>query len=226
MSSTTQSRTRRRTVRRNRITPADARLVAALAAATAVASAMAGMRPTAWRPADIVVSAVLGALVAWTGASAPWWLLAIASGLAALTAVNAVAAVAAAVAFVAVLVVGGRSLNGPVVRAAAAGVSVVVLFHLDVGGFHGSSALVTGAVVCAVVVGGLMRRGRYVRLQVRRALIGVAALAGVAVVGAVIGMIQAAGAVRDGEQELRAAASALRRGDVEDASDALARSRG
>ena len=46
-------------VRRNRITERDSIVVAVIAVAAAVGGAFAGAHPTAWRPADVVLTAVL-----------------------------------------------------------------------------------------------------------------------------------------------------------------------
>ena len=63
-------------VRRNRITERDSIAVAVIAVAAAVGGAVAGAHPTAWRPADVVLTACFAGFVAWAGASSPWWALA------------------------------------------------------------------------------------------------------------------------------------------------------
>jgi len=220
---TTSTRTR---VRRNRITRTDAIVVAAVAVASGVAAALAGAHPTAWAPADAVLSAALGGAVAWCAASAPWWLLAGSAALAAIIAPNPVLAVIATVGFLGALVVGGRAVSWPAVRAVSGATTINVLMRWELDGFHGSSAIVTALVAVLIVMGGVSRRGRYARYIVKRMAIVAAGLVVIVVVGIVVAGLQAASALRNGERELRAAASALRRGEVVDAADRLERSRG
>jgi hypothetical protein len=217
-------RTAPRRVRRNRITERDLTVVTAISVLSALGAALADARPTAWRPADVVITALLGGLVAWAGASAPWWALAVASGVATLVAPGPGWIVAGVVAFVVSVCVGARRVSFPVGRAAAAGAVVNVLLRWDGPDVFAVTAVVTGAIFVLILATGLARRGRAARRVVRRALVLTAIVIGVAVVGAAIAMAQAYGDLRDGEAALRSAASALRSGDVTTASEELERS--
>ncbi len=207
----------RRRVRRNRITRLDASLTAAIAAATGLAAVFVDARPTAWRPADVVITAAFAGFVAWCGASAPWWLLAGGAGIAVLTAPTTVWMAVAGVAFVVAAVVGARRLSWPPGRAASAGLTINALLNWGSVGFHGLTALVTGAVAVAIVVGGLQRRRHLTRRTVRTALAAVAGGALLAVLAGAAAVAFAYGDARDGERALRDAAEALGDGDVDGA---------
>lgn len=211
-------------VRRNRITERDLIAVVAISAASAIGGALANVRPTAWRPADVVLTAAMAGFVAWAGASAPWWVLASAAALAVLVVSGPLWIVVAAAAFLVSVVIGARRTSFPAGRAAAAALIVNALLRWDSPTRFGVSALVTGVIVVLIVVSGLSRRGRWARRNVRRALLVAGGLVMLAVVGAVIAMAQAYGDLRDGESSLRAAASALRSGDLTGAAEELERS--
>ena len=185
MTATTRStgsstRSPRHRVRRNRITERDLVAVVAISAASAIGGALADVRPTAWRPADIVLTAAMAGLVAWAGASAPWWALAAASALAVLVASGPVWIVLAAAAFLASVLIGARRVSFPAGRAAAAALIVNSLLRWDSPTRFGVSALVTGVVVVVIVVSGLSRRGRWARRNVRRGLLVAGGLVGLA----------------------------------------------
>ena len=108
-------------VRRNRITDRDSIVVAVIAVAAAVGGAAAGAHPTAWRPADVVLTACFAGFVAWAGASSPWWALAASAGFATVAASSVPWAIVAGVAFVIAAVIGGRRLSLPAGRALSAG---------------------------------------------------------------------------------------------------------
>ena len=88
----------------------------------------------------------------------------------------------------------------------------------------GISALVTGLIAAVIVATGLSRRGRLARRSVRRIAVALGILAGVAILGAVVAIVQAYGDLRDGERALRRAASALQQGDIPVAVEELERS--
>ena len=171
----------------------------------------------------MLLAGVLGAAVAWCGASTPWWMLAGAAAVATFGASGALI-IAAAIGFALSLVIGARGASWPAARAVSAALTINVILRWELGGFHGSSALVTGLVASVIIVGGLSRRGRYVRHVAKRIVLVLSIGAGLALLGAVVAGAQGAGALRSGEQQLRQAASALRRGDLEMAGELLARS--
>src|SRR5215211_4336620 len=110
MTTTASRRPTSHRVRRNRITERDAAVVAAIAGLAAVVAAFAGAHPTAWRPADVALTASLAGFVAWAGASSPWWALAVAAGVATITASSSWWSLAAAAGFVVAAVIGARRL--------------------------------------------------------------------------------------------------------------------
>ena len=88
MTATASRPPRRARVRRNRITERDATVVAAVALLSAVGGTLADAHPTAWRPADVVLTACFAGFVTWAGASSPWWALAGAAGFATVAAAS------------------------------------------------------------------------------------------------------------------------------------------
>jgi hypothetical protein len=219
----TAARPQRR-IRRNRITTVDGWLVAAAAVATGAAGALAGAHPTAWTPADAVLTGAFAGFVAWAGATAPWWILAGSAGLATITASDRLWMAAAAVGFVLACVIGGRRSSWPPGRALAAGLTIVALLHWGSAGFHGMTALVTGAVATAIVVGGLQRRRLHVRRTAYRVLAVVGVAAAVAVVAGAVSAAFAYSDLDDGTRALRDAEAAIGNGDIDGAVEQLRRS--
>ncbi len=193
-------------VRRNRITERDSIVVAVIAVAAAVGGAVAGAHPTAWRPADVVLTACFAGFVAWAGASSPWWALAVPAGFATVAASSLGWAIAAGAAFAIAAVIGGRRLSLPAGRALSAGLTINALLRWEPSWRFGISALVTGLIAVVIVATGLSRRGRLARRSVRRIAVALGILAGVAILGAVVAIVQAYGDLRDGERALRRAA--------------------
>jgi Protein of unknown function (DUF4012) len=211
-----------RPIRRNRITTSDAVLIGCVSAASALGGALAGAHPTAWAPADALLTAAAAAFVAWCGASAPWWLLAGTAGVAVLTASSPAWMAAGVVGFVVAAVIGARRSSWPVGRAASAGLTINALLHWGSAGFHGLTAIVTGTIAAAIVVGGLQRRRHLVRRTVYRVLAVIALVAVVAALGATVAVARAVGDARAGERALRDGAAALGDGDIDAAVAALA----
>ena len=212
---TTASRVRTtQRVRRNRITELDSIVIGVIAVAAALGGALAGAHPTAWRPADVVLTACFAGFVAWAGASSPWWALAASAGFATVAASSPAWAVVAGVAFVIAAVVGGRGLSLPAGRALSAALTINALLRWEPPWQFGRTALVTGVIAALIVVTGLSRRGRLARRSVRRIALGLGILAGVAVLGAAIAIVFAYSDLRNGERGLRRAASALEEGDI------------
>src|SRR6478735_12002674 len=105
----TVSRTRpSHRVRRNRVTDRDSTAVAVIALLAAVGGATAGAHPTAWRPADVVLTACFTGFVAWAGATTPWWALAAPAGLVTVGASSLPWAIVAGAAFAIAAVIGAR----------------------------------------------------------------------------------------------------------------------
>lgn len=219
MSATTSARRR---VRRNRITSSDAVVVGVLAGASGVVAMWSGAAPSGGRLGDVVLTAGVVALVSWAGASAPWWVLAVAAAIATVSATSLLLGVLGAVGFLLAAVTGSRAWSVPWARTLSVGLSFNVLLRWDVDLFHGFTALVTGVVMVAVFATGMARRGRYVRARVRRLALVAAAVTGAVCVVALLALLIGQGRLREGERALRAGVAALRDGDVSGAADAFA----
>ena len=170
--------------RRNQITRADERVIRALSVVAGVVAVFSGARPTGGIVADVLLVALFGAFVTWTGASATWWALVAASGLGLAGALGGSLLVVALslLALVASCFLGWERLNQPVARAAIAGVVVQVLLRLDWDPFFLASALLATTAAGLIVVTGVMRRRSGTRRRLYWVLGGVAAV-GVMAVG-------------------------------------------
>jgi hypothetical protein len=226
MTATVGAPSRRRRVRRTRLSSTDAIAVGVVAGVAGVVAAFAGTHPTAWGVSDVIVTAAFAAFVTWAGATTPWWVLAGGAGIAAMIAPSSEWTAVAAVAFLVAAYIGAQRIAAPTARAVSAGAIVIVVLHLELGGFHGSSALVAGILAGAIAFAGVSRRRHLVRRTTKRAFVGIGVAIGVAIVGVGIAAALSYGDVRDGERALRDAVSALSDGDVGTASDELAVSQG
>ena len=170
-------------LRRNIITSDDNRWIALVAAGSAVAAVFSGAAPTGATAIDAVILALFAAFVAWTGASAPWWTLAVGATIATTGAVTgSVVVTAAAVAALAgALRIGVTSANQPIWRSAIAGTVMQVVLRLEWNPFFLSSALLAAAAIAPIVTNGVARRQRYLRKRVSWGLAGLAVLVLVAV---------------------------------------------
>ncbi|MGA9279304.1 DUF4012 domain-containing protein, partial [Ilumatobacter sp.] len=155
----------------------------------------------------------------------PWWVLAGGAAVAAVAAPSTEWTAVAVVSFVIASVIGAQRIASPVARSAAAGGVVLVLLHLEIGGFHGSSALVAAIVAGTIAISGVMRRRHLVRRTTKRVILAMAVAVGVAIIGVGVAAAFSYGDVRDGERALRNAVSALSDGDVQTASEQLSVSR-
>ncbi|MFT6289462.1 MAG: hypothetical protein ACJAR2_000047 [Ilumatobacter sp.] len=210
-----------RRVRRNQITTNDAIAIGVIAAITGVVGGLSRAEPTAWIVSDLVVTAAFAAFVCWAGASAPWWVLTGSAAVATIAAPSLAWAAVGLIGFGLAAWIGGNRANQPVVRSVSASCAVLVLMNLDLGVFHGSSALIAGAVGVAIGAAGVRRRNHLARRAAWRLALGLGAFALVALVGVSIAAAMSYGAVRDGERALRAAASALSDGELSAAADQL-----
>lgn len=141
--------------------------------------ALAPPAPTGHEVVDAVLVGGSIAAVVWAAASAPWWVLVVAAGVAMAIAVDALLVAIAAVGLLVALWIGVQRRNLPEWRAVSAGISMNVLAWAELGGFHGLSALLAIATAVFVFVLGVRRRPRRIR---RRAWIG----AGVVGLGAIV----------------------------------------
>ena len=132
--------------RRNRISTADARVVAVVAAASGIVAAFADAHPTEIGAVDVGLAVALAAFTTWIAASSPWWALAAVGVVAVLCAANPVLLAAGLAATACALAVGWRRASWPAVRALSAAASVQVILRCEIDAFHGESALLAAGV--------------------------------------------------------------------------------
>ena len=223
-------------LRRNTITSDDNRLIALVAACSGVAAAFSGAAPTGTTAIDAAIVGLFAAFVAWAGASAPWWALAVSAAIATSGAVTGPVLVTAAAiaALAAALQIGMTNANQPIWRAAAAGTVVQVVLRLEWNPFFLSSALLAAAATALIVITGVARRHRYLRKRVFWAFAGLAVIVFVAVgsmgaaaaaarsaaAGGYVGMLDGLEFVQDGRipeaaEALHTAAADLERADAQ-----------
>ncbi len=204
-----------RQVRRNTITRADALVVAAIAASAAVAAVLSPAEPTGGEIADAVLTGGVAALVTWLAASAPWWALMVASGLALFGAAPGtwVWIVLALAALGAGAWIGINRLNEPWLRAGVAAVAIQVLLRLEWDPFFGSSALVAGAAMVVVAFTGYRRRKRYVRRRVFWGTVAAGVLAVLSVAGLGVAAAGSAESARDGYDGMLEGLDLIREGE-------------
>ncbi len=206
--------------RRNHV---DERVALAVGIVAGMLAAAASAAPTGVRAVDVIVVALGVGAVVWASASAPWWALAAAAGVAAVVAVDPLAAVIGASAFGAALLIGIRRRDLGWLRALVAAVVANVLIRSELGGFLGLSALVGVATCAALFVLGLQRRPSRVRRRgwTAAAAVGVVGLAAVVVTGAAT--VVARSDVLLSSRTARQGIEALDEGDYEAAAELLGR---
>lgn len=211
------------TTRRNAISEGESRIVLGLALVSGVVAAFAGCQPTGQLVPDIVLTVGLAVFVTWIAASAPWWALLVAATLAVGGSLGGpvVLTVLAVAAAVVVAWIGFHVTSQPVLRAAAAGVSLQVLYRLELDPFFTFSAVVAAVAVLVVSIAGVRRRPRDVRRRVVWSAVGVAVLGVLAVAGVGITGMQQRGDLTDGYQSLLDGLEHLQDGDAPAARRAL-----
>ena len=209
--------------RRNAITHTDSIIVAGVAGVAGVLGALAGCSPTGELVPDVVLCFSLAAVVTWLAASAPWWALLTAASLAVAGSIGGpvVLLVAAVVAVAVTGWIGYTATSQPVLRAAAMGVVVQVLFRLEFDPFFLASALVAAVAVLLVAITGVRRRQRYVRRRVLWSSVGVSVCAVVALAGLGVTTLQHRDALTLGNRAMLLGLEYLERGDVPAARSAL-----
>ena len=128
-----------RFVRRNRV---DERYAVAIGALAGAAAAVAPAAPTgrAWVDAILVAASV--GFVTWAGATAPWFVVALAGGVAATIALEPLVAVVGFFGFLIGLHVGLYRSDDAELRAVGVGLAANALAWSRLEGFHGLSAIV------------------------------------------------------------------------------------
>ncbi len=212
--------THERAGRRNRV---DERAALVIGVVGGVLAAAGPAAPTGVQGVDAVVVTFAVAAVVWASASAPWWALAAAAGVAAVVAVDPLPAVIGGAAFGAALLIGVRRRDLGWLRAGVAAVAANVLIRSELDGFLGLSALVGITIGVALFGLGLRRRPAGVRRRgwTAAAAVGVLALAAVVVTGAAT--VVARSDVLLSSRTARQGIEALDAGDYEAAADLLGR---
>ena len=165
----------------------------------------------------VVVAAV--AAVAWLSASAPWWALAVAGGVATLAGFGplpvALGVAGAATAFA----IGTARSDVSVARTASAGCTLLALSNLHLDGFFGATALIGMASAALMAGTGLPRRRQKIQTWVRRTAIVLTVAAGLAVAGAGPSMVSARSDLVEGQKFFEIGVDRLRSGDSGAAAD-------
>ena len=110
--------------------------------------------------------------------------------------------------------IGARRSSVPAARAVSAALTINALLRWEPSWRFGLSALVTAVIAALIVTTGLCAAGALARRSVRRIAVVVGALAGVAILGALVAFAQAYGDLSHGERAIRRAAAALQQGDI------------
>lgn len=204
----------RRRMRANRL---DERQAAAIALVSGLAAAFSDAAPTGsvWVDRPMVGLAV--AVATWAAASAPWWVVAGASGISAVAAIDSLLTLIGGVAFVVGLWIGVRQRSLGTVRCAVGAVALNVLCRLELEGFLGASALIGIAVGAALFVTGMRRRRRFIRRRAWTAVGAVLTFAVLAVIGFALAATSARALLSDGQRLATEGIEALSRGDFDDA---------
>ncbi len=207
--------------RRNRVDRRGATLVGVLALAAGVAAVFAGCEPTGNDVVDVVLTGALAAFVTWAAASAPWWTLVVAAGVAGLAAGSWSLLVVALGAAGLALWIGERRRSLAWQRALSAALTVQVLLRLQTDLPFGVTGLIAAAAMALVAVAGVARRRREVRRRVLVGAGGVAGLALLAVAGLAASGAGAQSDLRDGYDQLQDGLDQLQAGDTTTAAATL-----
>lgn len=209
--------------RRNVISRNDEIVVRFVALASALAAAFSGAEPTGNTAVDVAMLGIFAIFTTWCSASASWWALVSAAGLAVAGSIVGplVVALAAVAAFVISALLAWDRRNRPVIRAAIGAVVVQVMLRLEWNPFFLASALLATVACGFIIVSGLLRRPSYVRRRVYWAAggIGVFWLLAAGALG-----VSAAGArndVREGYQGLLDGLELVQDGDTLEAASTL-----
>lgn len=177
----------------------------------------ASPRPVPSVAASVVILVVSGAVVAWAGASAPWWSLALAGAVSAVAGEGVVAFGLGTAAFVAAAYVGARRRGLDEVRAVSAGLAVNAFVRSELDWFFGASAAIGVSVCVVVAVLGVRRRPRNIRRSAWSVMIGVALVGAAATVGFGVAAASARSSLEAGNREAQAALSSLSDGRFDEA---------
>jgi len=210
--------------RRNRLSAPQGHAVLGIAALSAVLAAIAGCKPTQNVVMDPLLTAAVGGLTAWAGATSVWWATGASAALLAVADPSSWRVVAALAIAVLMFGVGALRESAGVTRAVAALTVVQVALRLDVERPFGASAVIAGVCIAAICVSGILRRPAHVRRAARLAGLGALGFAAVAAVLLLIAGLSARQNIVDGVRSATDGLRSMRAGKPEAASDALAQS--
>ncbi len=205
-----------RFIRRNRV---DERLAVCIAVGAGVSATLAGASPTGRTIIDILLVVLVVGAVVWASASAPWWVVAGSSGIAAAVAFEPLGAAMAGLGFLAGLDVGIRRSDQTVVRSMVGGVAVNILIRSELDVFFGLSAIVGFSVCAAVFVLGVLRRPSSVRRSAGFAVAGVGCLLIAGSISVGLAAVSARPDITSGARVARQGVGALNTGDYEAAAE-------
>ncbi|MEQ8437455.1 MAG: DUF4012 domain-containing protein [Ilumatobacter fluminis] len=180
-------------------------IAVAVGVSTGAALGLSGLSPTGSTPTDWFLLIVSAVAVVWAGATAPWWALAGAAGIAAAIAEPWLPLLVGVAVLAWSLAVGLAQRNQPVERAVLAGAIVLVLSTARELGAFGVSTAVSVAVAVAIAGFGLSRRSRRVR-RIGYVVVGCAAAI------LVVGTLAVAVAGNSARSDLSAGERAARQG--------------
>ena len=201
-----------RFVRRNRV---DERFATGIAATAALVALLSPASPTGSKVTDAIVLLVVVGGVTWAAASAQWWAVSAAAGVAGTIALLPLPAVIGFLAFLAGIHVGMFRRDDSEVRCVVGGVAVNVLLWSELEGFLGLSALIGISVGALLFVLGVRRRPSRVRKPAWQVLGSVGAIAALALVGVAVSGVKARADVTDAAITARGAVRTLNAGDYE-----------
>ena len=210
--------------RRNRLTDTQTRIVVGVAAASGILGAFAGCQPTQTRFIDPVLTGLLAALVAWAGATSVWWAAGAGGAVIAVCQPTSWHLWVALAVVVVMFAIGVLRLGAAATRAlAAAGIAQTAL-RLDLRHPFGFSALVAALTLGVILVSGIRRRSSETRRVVRLIAVALSAVAGLALLLAVVGGLAARGSITRGVDGATKGLRFMRAGDPDGASESLAKS--
>ena len=185
---------------------------------------LAGASPAGWWPVDAVLVFASAAALAWASATAPWWLIAVFCGGAAVISGSYPWFGVAMVGLVAAAFVGANRRNLPWVRVLATVVGTQALLHSHLRWFHGASALAGALLVVPLFVWGVRRKTSSQRKLVGRVAWALAAGATVLLFGFLVAALSARAPLREGSRAARQGLDQLNQGKVADAAQSFAQS--
>ena len=207
--------------RHNRLRGRQPLVVAIIAGLAGLSATFAGLHPTGSTVVDVVLVAVSAGAVTWSAATAPWWTVMAASGIAAAFADGAVwVSIGLAGALIGFFI-GLKERSMPWARAVAVLVAVHVFARSREVGFFGLSAIIALVVLSSVFVLGVRRRSRSVRKRVWLSCGGVLVGVVLAMAGLAIAGLAARAPLQEGNRQAHAGLTALNAGDIPKAATAF-----